>query len=281
MNIEEAKKLIVNGGGQQFFIPSFNKKLLFKEYTTGMQKVLSKTIVSNDQYVSDMTRLGLFDNMLLEGTHEYKSGQLTIIDMIAFISQIKKSVIGSNNFKFDMRCGCGSDIKITIDLDKIIERCKNYEFKHLIFKCDLSEKQYEFELKDASWMDLIILRESLKKTYDKFDGSDAQFQFYFILNKICMYIKSIKINNDEVKNKNEQSFDKWTVPERIKFFDLLNPKITIDDNNNDSLLNIITKNFSDRQISEYIFNNSFINKKCDSCGENVESVFTYDNFFQL
>lgn len=282
MTVEEARKMLTAGGGQQFFIPSFKKNLLFKELSTGLQKTLSKIAVSSDNhYVSNMARLGLFDEMLLEGTHEYKSGQLTIVDMIAFIAQLKRASNDSKILNFDARCSCGNVVKIVIDLDKVLENCKKYDFKRLISKFSLDGKEYEIELKDASWMDLIILQESLKNTYNDFNGSDLQFQIYYALNKICMYIASIKINGDEVKDKNEQPFDKWDVPDRIKFFDLLNPKITIDEEVSDSLINIVVQNFKDRELSAFIFTDTFQNKTCGACGANVEGVFTYDNFFDF
>lgn len=69
MTIDEALKALDNDGNPlKIYIPSFEKELLFKNLNTGLQKTLGKISSSGlDAYRAGTMRLGVFEEMLLEG----------------------------------------------------------------------------------------------------------------------------------------------------------------------------------------------------------------------
>jgi len=284
MNIEEARTLLQSTGGQQFYIPSIKRDLLFKHLTTGIQKVIGRTLLSGvDNYHADLSRLGLFDEMLLEGTREHKSSQLTVIDVIAFVAQIKATT--NKTAERDIECpACSVGATLTIDLEKVIENCKKYEFKRLTIGLETADKKYEFLLRDIKWIDDLILKQSTNILRNELSETLLESSIFYAYNKVCLYIESIKINGDEVKSNSGESFHKWEVPDRIAFFDHLPQKITISDEEDSSLINVVKKEFDETIITSDIFSNAIAIKyesdhsKCDF---DLGGAVSYDTFFSI
>lgn len=279
MDFAQASKML-SSGGVRYFIPSLKSELLFSKLNTGIQKRLVRNgYDERDPYVAHISRIGLFDEMLLERTREVKSSMLTIVDQTAFIAQLKKSSIGKSKMKTIMVCPhCGSEVETEIDLDKVIERCRSYEFKEISAEYGIGGKSNRFILHDASWLDLVVLFNGIH--HSRYVAlSEVETARYLVYSKICLYIKTIFIDNEELKNDNDQIFSKLTVPQRLEFFDKLPSSITIDEDNDRSILALVSKNFSDSEISDFLFAGTLEKAACKKCKKELEGALSYDNFF--
>jgi hypothetical protein len=280
MDFQEASSLL-SVGGTRYFIPSLNREMLFANVTTGVQKQISQSSYDGyDPYVSHIARIGLFDEMLLEDTKQVKSSCLTIADQVAFIAQLKKSSIETDTVLIDVKCPiCRSEARIPIDLQKVIENCKTIEFKEISAEYgNVNGKVYKFILCDAKWLDLVILYNGIKHSEGmELIGSDAKT--YLVFSKLCLYIKTVFIDGEEVKTKEGDIFSKLSVPERLKFFDKLPPRITVDEENPNSLCRLIVKNYNDVDLSNNLFKDAIGKANCPSCMSKMEGGITYDTFF--
>lgn len=279
MDFAQASKML-SSGGVRYFIPSFKADLLFSKLNTGIQKRLVRNgYDERDPYVSHISRIGLFDEMLLERTREIKSSMLTIVDQAAFIAQLKKSSIGKGKMKTIMVCpNCGSEVETEINLDKVIENCRSYEFKEISAEYGIGDKSNRFVLHDASWLDLVVLFNGIHHSR-YVTLSEVETARYLIYSKICLYIKTIYIDNEELKNDSGQIFSKLTVPQRLEFFDKLPSSITISEDNEHSILALVSKNFNDSEISDQLFAEAIDKTTCKKCNEKLEGALSYDNFF--
>lgn len=284
LNLDDAIGQIRQHGGVQYHIPSIGKPLLFRSMDTGTQKMMGKIALTTDKYKSDIIRLSLFDDMLLEGKKEYKSSNLKIVDAVAFMASLKRNL--TDKLVYERPCPkCGTICRTHIDLDKVIERCKAFEFQTLnVEMLDSAKKQnYNFEISDPSMMDIIILRESVFQMHDDLSDTMYETQAYYAFNKVCLYISKLSINNKEVKTKLGESFNKFPVQDRIKLFDTIDQNITISDSNPQSLLSIISERFSDAKLSKMLFDGTYGEITCSSkaCGLKLEDEISYDIFFTL
>lgn len=280
MDFIEASKLL-SSGGVRYFIPSLKADLLFSNLTTGIQKQLAQTSYDRyDLYVSHITRIGLFDEMLLERTREIKSSMLTITDQVAFIAQLQRSANGQTLIKIQIICPeCKNETELSINLDKVIDNCKKHEFKTMTAEYGgPGGKRYKFVLKEPSWLDIVILFNGIKQSDDLLlIGSDTAA--YMTLTKLCLYIETIYIDDEELIDGNGNIFSKLTVPERLKFFDKLPPSITADEQQKNSLYNLVIKNYNDIELSRELFEGAVKPAKCGKCEAILEGDLTYDTFF--
>jgi hypothetical protein len=242
------------------------------------------SINSYDYYYSGMMRLALFDELLLENTHEYKSSMLTTIDMIAFLAQLKLQI--SEELKIPVACKkCGANQDVSIDLKKLIENCSNHEFKQFNIEAEGGEPfhKYKFVLKEPSYMDDLILAESVRKSKVNLADTVTEAQFYYMYSKLCLYVSEVFMDGDEITDSQRKKFNKIPIQDRLKFFDSVDQKITIDENSPSSILNVIAEKFAENVASSEIFSGVTKSEVCsnESCGETVESGLSYDNFFML
>ena len=286
MNINDAIKALNSGGSIKMYIPSLKYAPLFRPMNTGLQKTLGRIALnSEDQYHSGMMRLALFEDLLLENTHEYKASMLKNVDMIAFQTQLKMQT--SSMLPIEVICTkCGAQTKIIIDLKKLLDNCSNHEFK--TFKVEIinnkkENQKYEFVLEEPSYMDILILSESVRKSQDILSDTVMEAQFYYVYSKLCLYVSEVRFNGDEITGNDGQKFNKLPIQDRLKFFDSIDQSITIDEDNKNSLINIIIDNFSDEALSEELFKNVYEVPKCTNpeCDQMLEGVVTYDSFFQF
>lgn len=285
MNINDAIKAIGAGGGIKLNIPSLKYAPLFKRVNTGIQKMMGTIAInSEDQYYSGMMRLAMFDELLLENTHEYKSSMLTTIDMIAFMAQLKLQV--SDEIKMSTVCKkCGHQQTVSINLKKLIENCSNHEFKEYAINVEGGEPfhKYEFVLKEPSYMDDLILSEGIRKSKINLADTITEAQFYYIYSKLCLYVSKVVLDGNEINGDEKSQFNKIPIQDRLKFFDTIDQKITINEKNQSSILSIIVSKFSESKSMKEIFDDVISPKICQNshCDCNLEGELSYDNFFEL
>ena len=280
MTLDEALDVVKAGGDPlKIFIPSIGRELLFCNLNTSLQKTLGKIASSNlDPYRSGMMRLSIFEEMLLEGKREFKVGSLKLVDSVAFFSQLH-AMTSEGIITSPMNClGCGKKFEISLDLSKVVENCKKYKPRKHNYSIDFGNVKYEFALVDVSWLDSLILQESVRQSSGALNDTAFEAENYYIFNKICLYIDSLKLNGNEVTGSEGQKFSEMPVPERMRLFDSMNQRITIDERNPKSLINFVSENFSDDWINQLLFSGTYSPEGC-SCGRSLEGVITYDTFF--
>ena len=207
ITIGEALKELNSGGGTSMFIPSFGRKLLFKKVNTGIQKTIGRiSLDSGDRYRSGLMRLALFDDLLLEGTREYRSSMLKTIDVIAFLCQLRMQTTDSVDIRF-ICPKCGSSTDVSISLKKVLENCGKHKFEEIDVSAEDKNtgRRYSFKICEPSYLDVAILTESIVSM--KSSGTSiSELEFYYIYSKLCLYIDSMSIDGKEIKGDNA-----WTL----------------------------------------------------------------------
>lgn len=285
MNIEDAIKALDSGGSVKMMVPSFKYAPLFKPMNTGIQKTLGRISLNSDNlYHAGMMRLALFDELLLENKHEYKASLLKVVDMVAFHAQLKMQT--SKTIDMVFTCGkCGTTTNVKVDLEKILKNCCSYTFRKFSIKVSggSPSHDYEFVICEPSYMDTLILAESVRKSQDVLSETLNEAEFYYAYSKLCLYISEVKLDGNLITNNDNRPFNMIPVQDRLKFFDSIDQRITISEDNPDSLLNFISKNFSEEDISGSLFNGTYSPDVCSNkeCGQKMENVITYDTFFTV
>ena len=290
MNHKDAMKMIESKSAElvKIYNQSKNKEYEFRSLTTGDQRMLAKSSASMDDYNADIIRFGLFDKMLIPGdshmvgmSKQLISSELTVVDMISFMASLKLQLGSDVEHQIDCPvCDDENDIPgigiRRLNLQTIIENCKNFENQRCSVEMTYKDVEYKFILGESAWFDVVILREAIKGTADS-NAMSSMVNFAF--NNTCLYIKDMFIGGEQVLTDDNKPFCKMSVPDRVSLFDNLPPMITIDDKNKESLLSIVYDKFNTKRIQENIFGNDPI--KCPKCGAELGGVLTYDTFFTL
>lgn len=287
ISISDALKELDAGGGIELFIPSFNRRLLFRRMTTGVQKTLGRIAVNQaDEYHNGVVRLALFDDLLLEGTREYRSSQLKMVDMVAFYAQLRlQSLRDGKKPRLAVQCPkCGAVNLVEIDLRKVLENCGKHSFDSFLVKAEggTPRRRYEFTLCEPAYLDTLILAESMRRS-DSDVRSLVDAEFCFVYNKLCLYIDSASIDGKDVEGDDGEKFSKIPVADRLKFFDSLDQSITVDEENPDSLVSVIARSFPEDRASSLTFDGALSQEKCsgEGCGVLLKEVTSYDAFFTV
>ena len=285
ITISEALKEMEAGGGVPMFIPSIGRKLLFKRMTTGTQKTLGRMAVNNaDLYHNGVIRLALFDDLLLEGTKEYRSSQLKTVDVVAFIAQLKMQSFGEDKaFTMAVQCpSCGTVNMVDVDMKRILENCGKHEFRSMSLKMEggTPSRTYEFVLCEPTYLDTLILMESMRRS-DADIRSIIDAEFCFVYNKLCLYIDSVSIDGKDVEGDDGEKFSKIPIVDRLRFFDSMDQRMTVDEGNKDSLVNVISAAFPEDVMTAAVFDGALSKDACESsgCGVRLKEVASYDAFF--
>lgn len=284
ITIGEALKELNSGGGTSMFIPSFGRKLLFRKVNTGIQKTIGRiSLDSGDRYRSGLMRLALFDDLLLEGTREYRSSMLKTIDVIAFLCQLRMQTTDSVDIRF-ICPKCGSSTDVSISLKKVLENCGKHKFEEIDVSAEDKNtgRKYSFKICDPSYLDVAILTESIVSM--KSSGTSvSELEFYYIYSKLCLYIDSMSIDGKEIKGDNDERFCKIPVVDRLKLFDSIDQEITIMESNPNSLVNVISSAFSEDVLSRELYDGALSVDVCSGsdCGALLGEVMSYDSFFTV
>jgi len=149
IDIQAAIDLLENSQGEninKIFIPSAGKELGFKPLNTGQQKTISKFAfnIEQDEFnIEDqLIKLALFDSLGIDKS--YKSTTLKEIDMVAFFAGVRKLNIVSP-IRLTVVCDnkeCGQEFTISLNLDDIIKKCREYEFKEIPFEKESKGRKY-------------------------------------------------------------------------------------------------------------------------------------------
>jgi hypothetical protein len=273
MKLDSALQLLNESNGThsyEIYIPSFGKNLSFKPITTGQQKTISKFSIGTKvdyqfNFNYEMLKLGLFDTLVIED--EIPSNQLTEIDMIAFFAGVRFNNI-SDPLEINFTCGnCGTSFESSIDLEKIIENCKNYKAPEFEFSFNMNDNAYDLEIAEPTYKNLLELEEYLVQMKKTMNYSTDEIIELRAFSKPSVYIKTVKINGQEIDGFSSAGF-----VEKLTLYNSLPPKITF--NGKDSILNLILKDF-DLEAAQ----NMMGSIDCPNCKNKLEGVLTNDSFF--
>ena len=285
MQIHDAIKELGSGGGIKLYIPSYKESLIFKRVNTRIQKALGKIALDGeDKYHTGVIRLALFGELLLEGTKEHRPSELKIIDVVAFIAQLRMQ--SSPVLKARVTCpSCGAFTDLDIDLKKVIENCGKHNFREFTVEIEggTPPHRYEFTLCEPSYMDTLILMESARKSHFSGVSTISETELYYVYNKLCLYIDSVKMDGEEIKGEDDTRFCKIPIADRMKFFDNIHQHITIDTDNRSSLLNFIAEHFNDDADALDVFNGALSANICSNgkCAQGIGEVMSFDAFFAV
>jgi hypothetical protein len=275
MNLESALQLLNESNGThsyEIYIPSVGKNLMFKPITTGQQKTISKFSIGTKTDVKfnfnyEMLKLGLFDTLVIGD--EISSDQLTEIDIIAFFAGVRVNNI-SDPLEIKFTCGkCGTTFDKAIDMEKIIERCKNYKAAEFDFSFTVDDNKYNLGIAEPTYKNLLELEEYLIQMKETMDYNVDEIVELRAFTKPSVYIKTVNINGMEI-----DSFSSAGFVEKLTLYNSLPPKITF--NGKDSILNLILRDF-DLEATQ----NMMGDVECTNeiCKEKLEGVLTNDSFF--
>ena len=272
MDFKSAQFILEKSNSDYFydiFIPSLNKKLQFKSMTTGQRKSISKlSINSSEEYdiKYEFHKLNLFDTLLIN-KNEADSNSLREIDLISFLAGLRLNNV-VDKLELSITCSkCKHSFSYIIDLEKIIEKCKNYKVKELLhtIKDNNRKIEYEFLLSDPFYQNIIQYNAYVQATIKDLNYRKQEVLLDELYLKPLLFINGLKINNEAIQDWNDLSF-----VNKIEFLNTLSPDIT------DNLTDKIQEEFKS-SLNELIFDTI----TCNLCQDNKEGVITSDIFFVI
>lgn len=283
MNFNDLSKFLNEESGkhtQNVYMPSIKRDIALKPLTTADVKTLSRIgVVNTFDINNELLKLALFDKLSIESKDScgLDSASLTHVDFLSFLIGIRKLM--SNELSFSFTCNkCKKTFNKTIDLEtEFADNIYNYERKKATFeKLDNNGRLFSFDLESYTMEEYLYLRyyvESLKEIDS--NNPDVLNEAAFI--RPVIYIKNLKINNDEVTGWNEQ-----TLAERIKIFNQLPSEILLDPQTNKKfdpescLSNFIISTFDEEKLFKDVQN---MPVKCPHCGEEYVGSLKLNDFF--
>ena len=282
LDINAAVELLEKGMGESIdpiYIPSLKKEIGFKPLSVGMQKSISKMSVGVDFDLDyQLLKLSILKTL---STEDLDFGNLTEIDFIAILAQLRQ-----NNFTepltLVLNClniNCKKQYNFKIDLDKIVESCKEFDFKTNVIKKKVKvndeEIEFKFELAESTVMSNL---EYLN--YSRIISENKENQFGDVNNsKLLAYpikfIKNIYIGGQQITQTVDgetKIFSELPMYEKIRFIDSLPPKVYSEGKK--SVLSQVLEKYPHSRLTSL-----FQDAKCPYCKTKREGVVTNDSFF--
>jgi len=190
---------------------------------------------------------------------------LTEIDKAVILAELKRNST-SQPFKYNLKCPkCRHSFTHSINMESFIEACKKIELKEYAAEIEFTNIKYNFNL---SWPVMNRMLDLYKWAEESNEGDEFEKIVRGIYGKFAQYIKSVYLNDEELEDWQDYSMD-----DKMKLFESF-PESLLDQNDENSLINIIDVNYEQQLNSIYT-----VNCANSQCGYQYTRFIDPESFF--
>lgn len=250
------------------YLNSLEKEVGFREISVLEQKVLSKTIIANEER-SDViydAQIALMQKLCLDDTLDIST--LTEFDRIKILLELYQSNFKSNTI--EMECPvCKNKTEFKLDFDKTIKNLNKIKLIDYNITEKNSNHEITFTVNFPSIRRLQEYRAYQTKLSSKYSSAVQDFSF----DMIDLFIKKIKIKN--LKTDNVTDIDVYS----LAYSDYMD------------ILDIIPQDFlysNKSKVAKLIrdkitqpLEDAFVSLRCPHCNNVIKSMGSINSFFTL
>ena len=282
LDIKAAVELLEKSFGESIdniYIPSLKKEVGFRPLTVGMQKSISKMSIDFEFDLDyQLLKVSTLKTLCIEDIDFLK---LTEVDFIAILAQLRQ-----NNFTepltLILNClnpECKKQYNFNINLEQIIQKCKEYERHTEMIKkqAQIGDEMVEFtfELQESTVMSNLEYLHYTKLISENNEEDVVDINNSQLLAYPLKFIRNIYIGGQQITQTIDgevKPFSDLPMIEKIRFIDTLPPKVYSEGKN--SVLSQVLKHYPHSRLLSL-----FPTAKCPYCKTKREGVVTNDSFF--